>query len=325
LRAGNMTMKECIYGPVPSRRLGRSVGIDVVPYKTCTYDCIYCQLGRTTDKTMRRSEYVQLGSIIAELDRCRESLEAADYVSIAGSGEPTLYARLGELIDAVKARTRTPVAVITNGSLLWDHAVQDDLKNADLVIPSLDAGNESLFRYVNRPHPDISFDLMAKGLVEFRGVFKHAIWLEVLLVGGVTGIDAEVRRIADIIGRMRPEKVQVNTVIRPPAEEFSSMVSPENLRKFAALLGDNAEVIAEFPQVASAEIFSNSRDEILAMLKRRPCTLDDIAAGLGINRHVAVKQIDLLVKAQKVSLRRLHGRTFFAACEDDVQSGPAPA
>jgi len=309
-------MKTFVYGPVPSRRLGRSLGIDVVPYKVCTYDCIYCHVGRTTDKTIERKEYVPLDAVVAELDCRREALDGADYVTIAGSGEPTLYTRIGELIDSLKARTRTPVAVITNGSLLWDRAVQDDLKQADLVMPSLDVGNAAMFQHVNRPHPAISFDRMVAGLVEFRSVFKNRLWLEVLLVGGVTGIASEVRMIAGIIRDIRPDKVQVNTVVRPPSEDFATMVSSRQLQKMAALLGRGAEVIAEYCDAAAVELPAESGREILAMLKRRPCTLDDIVAGLAINRTVAVKQIDQLVKAQSVVSRRMNNCIFFSVRDE---------
>jgi wyosine [tRNA(Phe)-imidazoG37] synthetase (radical SAM superfamily) len=309
-------MKKFLYGPVPSRRLGRSLGIDVVPYKVCTYDCIYCHVGRTTDKTVERKEYVPLDAVVAELDCRREALDGADYITIAGSGEPTLYARLGELIRAVKTRTRTPVAVITNGSLLWDRSVQKDLQQADLVIPSLDAGNAAMFQHVNRPHPAISFDLMVKGLIEFRSVFKNSLWLEVLLVGGVTGIASEVRMLADIISQIRPDKVQVNTVVRPPSEDFAEVVAPQQLRKMAALLGQEAEMIAEYPVAAAGVLLVDSAGEILTLLRRRPCTLDDIVAGLGINRTAAVKQIDQLVKAQSVGSRRMNGRIFFSVRDE---------
>jgi wyosine [tRNA(Phe)-imidazoG37] synthetase (radical SAM superfamily) len=323
-QAGNNDMKKFLYGPVPSRRLGRSLGIDVVPYKVCTYDCIYCHVGRTTDKTVERKEYVPLDSIVAELDRSREVLDEADYVTIAGSGEPTLYARIGELIDAVKVRTRTPVAVITNGSLLWDAAAREDLKQADLVIPSLDAGNAAMFQYINRPHPAITFERMVAGLIEFRLVFKNSVWLEVLFVGGATGIVSEVRMLADIIRQIRPDKVQVNTVVRPPSEDFAAVVVPQQLQKLADLLGENTEVIAEFPFPDTQCLQAESHAEILAMLKRRPCTLDDIVAGMGINRTAAVKQIDQLVRAHAVSARRRNGRIFYAVSNGTAAAGAQP-
>jgi len=160
-----------VFGPVPSRRLGRSLGVDVVPLKTCTYDCIYCQLGRTTRKTTERREWVPLEDVISEL---AEKLSAEpDYVTLSGSGEPTLYSRIGELIQRIKRLTDIPVAVLTNGSLLWDPGVRKDLLRADLVVPSLDAADAGMFRVVNRPHEDISFDQMLRGLKESRSSLQN--------------------------------------------------------------------------------------------------------------------------------------------------------
>ncbi|NQT19895.1 MAG: radical SAM protein, partial [Planctomycetes bacterium] len=156
-------MSKYIFGPVPSRRLGRSLGVDVVPLKTCSYDCIYCQLGNTTCKTVERKEWVPLDDVVLEL---KDRLSSRpDYITLSGSGEPTLYSRVAELIDRIKVMTDVPVAVLTNGSLLWQEEVRRQLMKADLVIPSLDAGDEVMFRLVNRPHEDVSFERMLAGLV----------------------------------------------------------------------------------------------------------------------------------------------------------------
>lgn len=319
-----LAMKQFLYGPVPSRRLGRSLGIDVIPYKTCTYDCIYCQLGRTTVKTLERKEYVPLAGVAAEMDRKGHLLEAADFITIAGSGEPTLYARLGELIAAVRQRTRTPVAVITNGSLLWDGAVQEALQGADLVIPSLDAGDAGMFRHINRPHPGISFERMVQGLADFRAAFKGRIWLEVLLVGGATGIASEVRKIAGTINLIRPDRVQVNTAVRPPAEDFAYTVAEAQLDQLARLLGPDAQVIAEFSSPEKQQPLSAAQEDILVMLRRRPCTLADIVGGLGVNWNDAIKQVDRLVAEGRISAVTRKNRTFYNAA-DDGAGPPRPA
>jgi wyosine [tRNA(Phe)-imidazoG37] synthetase (radical SAM superfamily) len=200
--------------------LGLSLGVDLVPFKTCTYDCIYCQLGRTTLKTAQRQEYVP---------------PVPDYVTLSGSGEPTLNEGIGQLIGEIKKLTYIPVAVLTNGSLLWQGEVQDALMEADLVLPSLDAGDEFLFRYVNRPHPEISFDQMVHGLAEFTRQFPKSVWLEVFLLAGVTGISPEVEKIAALARQIQPEQVQLNTVSRPPAEEFVCPVSWMQMQEFANL------------------------------------------------------------------------------------------
>lgn len=306
-------MKRFIYGPVPSRRLGRSLGIDLIPHKTCPYDCIYCHLGRTTTKTMQRQEYVPFSEVVNELDRNLDILDSSDYITIAGSGEPTLYSRLGDLITSIKEKTHTPIAVITNGSLLWDKKVQASIKKADIVIPSLDAGDAVLFQHINRPLPDIAFEHMIRGLVEFREVFQNKLWLEVLLVSGSTAIISEVKKIAGIIQKIRPDKVQINTVVRPPSEKFAYAVSPVHLEQLASLLGDNAEIIAEFHRTDSEHPLTGAREDILTMLRRRPCTLNDIVSGLGINGNVAVKDIDYLIKLNLVSVKTVHNNTFFVA------------
>ena len=236
-----MKISSYVYGPVPSRRLGRSLGIDLVPPKTCTYDCIYCQLGRTTNKTTQRKEWTPLRNVLKELEARLPS--EPDWITIAGSGEPTLHSGIGSLIKAVKALTDTRVAVLTNGSLLWLPEVRDALCGADLVIPPLDAGEESLFRHVNRPHRDITLHSMIDGLCEFRKSFAGQYWLEVFLLGGITGLPIQVREIAKIAGRIGPQRVHLNNVVRLPTESFAVPVPRELMEQFAGAFGDNAEVI----------------------------------------------------------------------------------
>jgi wyosine [tRNA(Phe)-imidazoG37] synthetase (radical SAM superfamily) len=304
-----------VYGPVPSRRLGRSLGVDLVPFKTCTYDCTYCQLGRTTRKTMERRAYVPIPTLLAQLDEALAAGPAPDYVSLAGSGEPTLHAGIGELIEGITLMTRTPVAVLTNGSLLWKREVQDALLRADLLLPSLDAGDAELFAQVNRPHEGIGFDAMLEGLIAFRERFAKPIWLEVMLVAGVTGTPAEVEKIAALAARIRPARVQLNTVTRPPCEDFASPVAPERLAAFATLFAGRAEVISEgraWRRKASPPSLATDRD-ILALLGRRPCTARGIADGLGLHLGEVTKRLDLLAKQGEVTPIRKDGAVFFEA------------
>ncbi|MCK4275198.1 MAG: radical SAM protein, partial [Phycisphaerae bacterium] len=222
-----------IFGPVPSRRLGRSLGVDLVPFKTCTYDCVYCQLGRTTCKTVQRKEYVPLEDVLQEL---RSKLSSQpDYITLSGSGEPTLYSKTGELIDRIKAMTNIPVAVLTNGSLLWQAEVRSQLMNADLVVPSLDAGDEAMFQAVNRPHEDITFERMLDGLIEFRREFQGQYWLEVMFLAGHNAIHSEAQNLAECVSLIKPDRVQLNTATRPPAEDYAVTVSQQRLSELAAM------------------------------------------------------------------------------------------
>ena len=308
-----------VYGPVPSRRLGRSLGVDLVPYKICTYDCIYCQLGRTTNKTMEREEYVAVEEVLAELERKLAAEDIPDYISLAGSGEPTLNSGIGDLIRKIKELADIPVAVLTNGSLLWMSEVQEALMAADLVLPSLDAGDEPLFRYVNRPHERITFEPMVEGLAEFTTRFPGEVWLEVLLLADVTGIPSEVKKIAALVKRIAPACVQLNTVSRPPAEESASPLSTEQMLAMRGLFPGRVDIISESRQTGPhTPALSNARDEdILALLSRRPCTCEDVAGGLGIHVTEAVKHLEPLIAAGKVTTLVTGGRNFFVA----VQAG----
>lgn len=305
-----------VYGPVPSRRLGRSLGIDLAPFKTCTYDCVYCQLGRTTCKTLERKEWVPLADVLADLDA---GLEARpDYITLAGSGEPTLFSRLDELICRIKSRTDVPVAVLTNGSLLWQAEVRGQLLDADVVMPSLDAGDESLFNAVNRPHADIAFEQMLEGLIAFRDVYRGHYWLEVFLLGGYTGVPADARKIAECVGRIRPDRVLLSTVTRPPAEDYAVAVPPGRLHELATLFDPVAEVTADFRGVHTEEGFAATRQAVLALLQRRPCSADDIAGGLGIHRNEAAKHVqELLAQGLVESVASAQG-TYLRALQEPM-------
>jgi len=303
-----------VYGPVPSRRLGRSLGVDLVSCKICTYDCVYCQLGRTTEKTVERREYVAIDEVVAELKAKLSAGSAPDYISLAGSGEPTLNLRIGELIGKIKGLTRITVAVLTNGSLLWKREVQDALMEADLVLPSLDAGDAHLFRHVNRPHPGIEFHAMVEGLAEFTERFPRSVWLEVFLLAGVTGIDSEVKKIAALAERISPEKIQLNTVSRPPCEEFAYAVSANQMEAFTSLFHPPAEVISP-ATIESQTLAPNAvtDEDILALLRRRPCTAQGVAAGLGLHIGEAMKRLQVLAEQGAATHLRNNGEVFYTA------------
>ncbi|MDI6711386.1 MAG: radical SAM protein [Bacillota bacterium] len=302
-----------VFGPVPSRRLGRSLGIDPVPFKTCTYDCIYCQLGRTTHKTLERREFFPVKMILDETRRKLDAGPKPDYITLSGSGEPTLHSGTGDIIAGIKQMTSTPVAVLTNGSLLWLPEVRHALLQADLVMPSLDAGDAQLFAFVNRPDPGLSFQQMVEGLVSFRDEYKGAIWLEVLLLAGVTALEAEVLKLARLIDRIKPDKVLLNTVVRPPAEDFALTVPREKLSRLAGHLGGCVEVIAPYRDAPGESNFDARRDDVLALLRRRPCTIEDLAAGLGMHRNEVAKYVQELLDTGTIRFLVQSGSTYYAA------------
>ena len=301
--------KNYVFGPVPSRRIGRSLGVDLVPFKTCTYDCIYCQLGSTTHRTIERREWVPMDAILEDLKR--KLVCAPDYITLSGSGEPTLYSRLGELIEHIQAMSGVPVAVLTNGSLLGRKDVREEVALADLLLPSLDADNEDNFQFINRPHPDITFEQMVEGLVAMRREFSGQYWLEVFLLGGYTAMEANVKRLAALAKRIGPDRVQLNTVARPPTEDFAMAVSPERLEKFAKLFDPPAEVIAEHPSRLSHKSRKIAPDAILDLLRRRPCTAAHVALGLGLNRLEVLKILEGLVAKNQIETFRHAGDVFY--------------
>jgi wyosine [tRNA(Phe)-imidazoG37] synthetase (radical SAM superfamily) len=313
-----------IYGPVPSRRLGRSLGIDLVPFKTCTYDCIYCNLGRTTKKTLERKEYIAIPDVLSELEQKLAGSDAFDYISLAGSGEPTLNSGIGDLIAKIKSMTNIPVAVLTNGSLLWVSGIQDALMQADLVLPSLDAGDKLLFRYVNRPHKNISFEQMVDGLAAFTDRYKGEVWLEVLLMAGITGIPEEVEKIASIIRRLKLTRIQMNTVVRPPAEEYATPLSQNQMIALKGIFPGEVEIISDIVPGDWSRLPSpdSMKNDILSLLSRRPCTGKDIACSLGLHVSEALKYLDTLVIAEQVETVRMSGNKFYATkrADNDLRS-----
>ncbi len=306
-----------IYGPVPSRRLGRSLGIDLVPFKTCTYDCVYCQLGRTTNKTIKRGNYVAVEDVLTELEQKLAAGDTPDYISLAGSGEPTLNSGIGELISKIRNLTDIPLAVLTNGSLLWMTDVQDELMGADLVLPSLDAGNGHLFRYVNRPHDGISFERMVDGIAGFTKRFSGEVWLEVLLLAGVTGIPSEMKKISALTRKIGPARVQLNTVSRPPAEGFALAVPPDRMPTLKSFIPGVVDIISENERdEAHVRVSNEAREtDILSLLRRHPCTSEDVAAGLGIHINEALKFLEALIASGKAHTTVVERRYFYTVTD----------
>lgn len=306
-------MSSYVFGPVPSRRLGRSLGVDLVPFKTCTYDCIYCQLGRTPCTTVERKEWVPLEAVLESL--AGKLTTNPDYITLSGSGEPTLYSRIDELIARIKAMTRVPVAVLTNGALLGDAELRRQLMEADLIVPSLDAGNDAMFQLVNRPHRDISFDRMLQGLIDFRREYRGEYWLEVFVIGGYTAIPDELEKTAECVARIQPDRVQLNTVTRPPAEDYALGVSPGRLAELATLFQPRAEVIADFRGVHRQAEFVAGREDILEMLRRRPCSLEDIADGLEMHRNEVIKYLEEIRAEKLLEESTVAGKMYYNATQ----------
>jgi wyosine [tRNA(Phe)-imidazoG37] synthetase (radical SAM superfamily) len=301
-----------VFGPVPSRRLGRSLGVDLVPHKTCTFDCIYCDLGRTTHKTISRGFFVSPEEIQRELELTLPALQRKpDYITLSGSGEPTLNQSMGEVIHAIKRITSIPLAVLTNGSLLYIEDVRRELIEADVVLPSLDAVSPLAFECVNRPHLSLKIDEIISGLIRFRNQYRGQIWLEIVFCRGFNDETQEITKLKEVIERIQPDRVQLNTPVRPPAEEFAYPLTLKRLEEIGNHLGKNAEVVSEF-EAPMGDIFESDKDvEILNLIKRRPCTAEDISRALGLHLDEVVKDLSRLARKGVIRYRMYEHHCFY--------------
>jgi wyosine [tRNA(Phe)-imidazoG37] synthetase (radical SAM superfamily) len=236
-----------IYGPVKSRRLGLSLGLSLTPHKVCNLDCLYCQLGKTKELFNKREEYVSIEDILLELKSWLvnnpQAAKELDYITLSGSGEPTLNSQIGRLIDEIKKLSPASVAVITNATLLNDEKVRSDIQYADLLVPSLDAVEQDIFDKIDRPHAGIKVTDIIKGLISLRKGFKGKIWLEVMLVKGVNDDLVQIKKLKEIVDKINPDKIQINSPVRTTAEPGVESVSIEKLEVIREILGPAAEIV----------------------------------------------------------------------------------
>jgi wyosine [tRNA(Phe)-imidazoG37] synthetase (radical SAM superfamily) len=267
-----------VFGPVPSRRLGQSLGIDTIPLKTCNWNCVYCQLGRTVPLTNERREYVLDENILFEVEQALRSRARSeiDWVTFVGSGEPTLHIYLGEIIRRVKKLTALPVAVITNGSLLHLPEVRQELSVADAVLPTLDAGTAELYRKINRPHPDITFERLVDGLVAFRKEYQGKLWVEVMLVRGLNDTSEALEDISKVLQRVMPDAVHINLPTRPPCETWVQLPDEEGLMRAMSILGKIAEVVHPAEGNFDLSGYENVVAAIIGIITRHPMRQDEL-------------------------------------------------
>ncbi len=308
-----------LFGPVPSRRFGRSLGVDLTPFKTCSLDCIFCQLGGTTCKTDRRREYVPADAVTAELETWLESGETADFITLAGSGEPTLHERFGEIIRFIRERTRIPVALLTNGTLLYQPEVRKQAANADVVKMTLTSWDQTSFERMHRPCDGVTFERLVEGERLFRGEFGGRLWLEVFLLDGINAESDQVKRLAETARLIRPDCIHLNTCVRPPAEAAARPVPEARLAELASLFSPAAEVIAEF-KTEKPVAMQASEDAVFEMLRRRPCTAAQIADVFGMHLNELSKYLGSLVRTGRVQTVHRDRDIYYTVAEMDAHS-----
>jgi wyosine [tRNA(Phe)-imidazoG37] synthetase (radical SAM superfamily) len=284
----------------------------MVPPKTCTLDCLYCEVGRTTTHIGERIRPGLSGEMLRELQEyLSEAGEGIDFITLAGSGEPTLNEEIGEVIDAVKSMTDKPVAVLTNGTLLYREDVRRDLSRADLVIPSLDTVRPETFLKLNRPAPGITIERLIRGIEEFRAGFPGHLWLETLLVAGYNDTAEEIEALRTAVARIRPDRVQVNTVFRPPAYASARAVSAAMLERAAGILGGGAEAVGTFSRHRRERLAGEIKEEILDLVGRRPCTAEDMARSLGRDIRIVADSLEALEREGSIRRESHDNRVFY--------------
>ncbi len=302
-----MSAYKYIFGPVPSRRLGISLGIDLVPHKTCTLNCVYCECGRTTNLTLERKEYNPADKAVEELDDYLYGNPAPDYITFSGAGEPTLNSKIGDIIEYIKKKyPEINLAVLTNGTLFFDKDVRSSLKKADLVMPSLDAATQNVFLKINRPKSDLNVHAHIDGLKKFRKEFKGEIWLEILILPGYNDQENELAELKKAIHEINPDMLQLNTLDRPGAVAGLQPASEEKLRQIADYFDfPKTEIIAKSPKRKKAASYrKDTESAILQTIARRPCTAEDLSEILGIHLNEVNKYLSQLELDSKVETKK---------------------
>ena len=303
-----------IFGPVPSRRLGLSLGIDLVPFKTCTLDCIYCELGKTATPVTERAEYVlyeQLQQEIKAYFASQNSIDL-DHITLSGSGEPTLNSAMPRVIELLRESSRTPIALLTNGTLFTDPEVRREAAAVDVILPSLDVVSDNIFTHLNRPAPGLNVKEIITGLIALRQEFRGQIWLEILFCQGFNDTPEEIDNLVQAVESIQPDKVQLNTVVRPGVLAEAKTVTPAFLQEVLPRFGPRAEIIAPFTKDSNINnAFEKIEATILATLKRRPCTKQDLEQALGLKAVEVIKIVDLLLANGKIKALEHSGERYF--------------
>lgn len=307
-------MASYVFGPVPSRRLGLSLGVDLIPPKTCTFDCLYCQVGKTTCKTIEAGDYVPIEQVIEEIGKRLESVRP-DYVTLAGSGEPTLNARIDKVIEGIKEMSDVPIALLTNGSLLWSDEILKKVLGADVILPTLTSVNEKTFREIHRPHRDLRLDRIIEGLRRLCGIYGGHVFLEVVLLAGINDTEGELENLKRVIDQIPVEKIQLNTVVRPPTDSRAIALDRKALEEIMHYMGQKAEIIADVPIIQERKNDSSHAEHLLAMIGRRPLRAVDAARAMGLPPDEVQSLIKGLLLKGLICGRDHDGELFYVSRE----------
>ncbi|MFH2010491.1 MAG: radical SAM protein [bacterium] len=308
-----------IFGPVPSRRLGRSLGIDLVPHKVCTLDCLYCECGATTTRTGTRRPWVDTTRVLEELEAWLHTGQTADHLTFSGAGEPTLHSDLGRIASWLAERSEIPLALLTNATLLGDPGLRRELAPFSVIVPSLDACTQAVFERLNRPLPGLTVAGLIDGIVALREDYQGELWLEVLLVDGVNDSPEELAGLARAARRIAPDRIQLNTAVRPGTDPDVASASAATLQRALELFGPRAEAVAAFPERpvrCSDRVGADSADlaeAVLAVVRRRPETIAALSVSLGVARSTLERLVTELTAQGRLRAEDRGGHRYLIA------------
>jgi len=307
-------MYKHLFGPVPSRRLGISLGIDLIPKKVCSLNCVYCEVGRTTNLTTDRLEYVKYDEVIAELKIFMSNNPKIDFITFSGSGEPTLNSRIGNVLKYIKEKyPKIKTAILTNGTLLYDKNLRGELMDADVILPSLDAASKDIFRKIDRPNKKLNIETYIQGLVDLRKEYKGKIWLEIFLLKGYNDTKKELKLLKEAILKIKPDTVQLNTLDRPGTKRDLIPLTKEEMNAIIDFWElPNIEIIASPDERSNIESYSGDIEAaIIETIARRPCTLDDLQHFLGLHINEINKYLGKLEAGNKIETVNLERGVFY--------------
>ena len=305
-----------VFGPVPSRRLGQSLGIDPVPLKTCNWNCVYCQLGRSTPLKTKRTDYVPAQDVMEQLGKALQAHKPGeiDWITFVGSGETTLHAGIGDMIRKVKTLTDIPVAVITNGSLLYLSEVRDELLPADAVLPSIDAGSAELYRKINRPHPHLEYETFINGLVDFRQQYHGKLWIEVMLIKGVNDNLQALQELNEKLSLINPDEIHLLLPTRPPAETWVEPAGDAGIHLAQLLLGSNTKVFHPLKGVFDLRGADSVFQAVLAIITRHPMKESQLLEALQqFPQEEIDKVLNMLTESGKAQIVKRYGERYWSA------------
>jgi wyosine [tRNA(Phe)-imidazoG37] synthetase (radical SAM superfamily) len=299
-----------LFGPVVSRRLGLSLGVDVIPYKYCSLNCIYCEVSKTTHLTLKRKAFFNIQEITDELDDFLAAQPKLDYITFSGAGEPTLNSSLGEIVRYIKVKyPQYKLALITNSTLLGEPEVQGEVNRCDLVMPSLDAISEDCFQAINRPCYELTAYEIVQGLEQFRQEYKGQIWLEIFIVPGFNDNLVELELLKEAVGRIKPDKVQLNSLDRPGTEAWVETAGYGSLEDIKALLQEGStipvEIIARAKREGQITRFEQEyMDELISLIQQKEHTKQELAKAMEIHVNEVSKLLQHLDRQDNLTSRR---------------------